>query len=325
MANRKKTLFIIFFIFISILIFFKIEKRESKFISYPTKNVKVIVAYKEGGGTDLGARLLVKEAEKYFPKHFEIINILGKDGNIGYQELLSAKGDGYTIGFINFPSFLSLSLRQKTKFKKEDMEIILNHVFDPAVLVVNSNSKWKNFKDFLEEVKSKPDILTISNNGVGLSNHLGAAYFAYVAGIKVTHVPFNGSADMITALKKGYVDATVAKISEVSNLVKNGEFRILTSFTEKRLENFKDIPTAKEYGFDVVFGSSRALVAPKGTPKDILNILHQTFKTALYSKENIEKSKELNLPIKYVSPEDMKKYILKEEEYIKNIIPKLEI
>ena len=95
----------------------------------------------------------------------------------------------------------------------------------------------------------------------GASNHIGAAHFAKEAGIQVTHVPFGGSTDMISALRGDHVTATVAKISEVASLVKSGELKILASFTDQRLEGFEDVPTLTESGYPVIFGSARAIVA----------------------------------------------------------------
>lgn len=293
--------------------------------SYPSKPVNVVVAYKAGGGTDVGARILVSEAQKSFPQPFVIVNKPGADGEIGYTELLKATPDGYTIGFINLPTFVSIPLQRKTNFQKEDAVAIMNHVYDPGVLVVKADSKWETLEQFVEDAKGNPDALTISNNGTGASNHIGAAHFAYEAGIKVTHVPFGGSTDMIAALRGSHVDATVAKISEVGSLVKNNELRILASFTEERLEGFEEIPTLKEKGYNVLFGSARALVAPKGTPDEIVKYLHDTFKAALESPENIEKSKNANLPLKYMSPEELTNYIDEQERYIKEMVPKLGI
>lgn len=293
--------------------------------AYPSKPVNVIVAYKAGGGTDVGARILISEAQKNFQQPFVIVNKPGADGEIGYTELLKSKPDGYTIGFINLPTFVSIPLQRKTNFKKEDATAIMNHVYDPGVLVVKNDSKWKNLQEFVEDARNNPDTLTISNNGTGASNHIGAAHFAYEAGIKVTHVPFGGSTDMIAALRGNHVDATVAKISEVGNLVKNNELRILASFTENKLENFPDVPTLKENGYNVLFGSARAIVAPTGTPQEVIQKLHDAFKEALESQDNIEKSKNANLPLQYMSPEELTNYINEQETYIKEIVPKLGI
>lgn len=300
------------------------KKAEEKVADvYPSKPVNVIIAYKAGGGTDVGARILMAEAQKNFEQPFVIVNKPGADGEIGYTELLKANPDGYTIGFINLPTFVSLPLQRETKYKIEDAEPIMNHVYDPGVLVVKADSQFNAISDFVEYAKSNPEKLTISNNGTGASNHIGAADFAKEAGIEVTHVPFGGSSDMLAALRGGHVDATVAKISEVASLVKSGELRLLATFTAERLEGFDEIPTLTESGYPVLFGSARAIVAPKGTPKEVIDKLHDVLKTALEAPENIEKSKNANLPLKYMSPEELGKYINDDDKYMREVKEKL--
>lgn len=293
--------------------------------AYPEKPVNVIIAYKAGGGTDVGARILMAEAQKNFPQIFVIVNKPGADGEIGYTELAKAAPDGYTIGFINLPTFVSLPHERQTKYKIDDVEPIMNHVYDPGVLVVKADSPFNTLADFIEYAKAHPDELTISNNGAGASNHIGAAHFAKEAGIQVTHVPFGGSTDMISALRGGHVNATVAKISEVASLVKSGELKLLASFTDKRLEGFEDVPTLTESGYPVIFGSARAIVAPKGTPKEIIQKLHDVLKAALESPENVEKSKNVSLPLQYMSPEELAQYIKDQETYIIETVPTLGI
>lgn len=288
-------------------------------VEFPTKPIDVIVAYKAGGGTDVGARVLASVAEEKLGQSLVILNKPGSDGELGYTELAKAEPDGYTIGFINLPTFVSLIAERDTEFEVDDVEPILNHVYDSGVLVVQASSEIETLEEFVEYAKENPEELTISNNGTGASNHIGAAHFEYEADIEVTHVPFGGSTDMLAALRGGHVDATVAKISEVAGLEEAGELRILASFTEERLENFPDVPTMKESGYDILFGSARALVAPKGTPQEIIDILHDGFKEAIESEEHLEKAKDADLPIKYMSPEELGQYIKDEEAYLKEI------
>lgn len=290
---------------------------------YPNKPVNVIVAYKAGGGTDVGARILLSEAQSKFSQPFVVVNKPGADGELGYTELVKAKPDGYTLGFINLPTFVSLPLQRKTQFNKDSIKTIMNHVYDPGVLVVRKDASWDTLEDFIGSAKNNPGKITVSNNGTGASNHIGAAHFAYESKIDITHVPFGGSTDMIAALRGGHVEATVAKISEVGSLIRNNELKVLATFSKERLKDFKDVPTLSEKGYNVLFGSARALVAPKDTPDEIITTLHDIFKTALESPGNIEKSKNADLPLKYMSPQELKDYIDKEEVYIKEIVPKL--
>lgn len=300
-------------------------KAEEKKDNYPTKPINVIVAYKAGGGTDVGARILTSVAEKTLGQPLVVVNKDGADGEIGYTELCKSNPDGYTIGFINLPTFVSLPLERKTQFTKDSVAPIINHVYDPGVLVVKGNSQWKTLEEFVKYAKGNPEKITISNNGTGASNHIGAAHFALLADIKITHVPFGGSTDMIAALRGDHVNATVAKISEVASLSKSGELRILASYTEERLNDFSDVPTLKEKGYDVLFGSARAVVAPAGTPDEIVKKLHDVFKESIESSEHMEKAKNANLPIKYMGPEELKKYMDKDEAYLKEIGPKLNL
>lgn len=303
----------------------KKEETQASSDTYPNKPIEVIVAYKAGGGTDRGARVLTPVAEKLLGQPLAIINKPGADGELGFTELAQAKPDGYTIGFINLPTFVSLPLQRNTKYGKDDVVPIINHVYDPGVLVVRANSPWNTIEEFIAFAKENPEAITVSNNGTGASNHIGAADFAYEAGIKVTHVPFGGSSDMLAALRGEHVDATVAKISEVASLVDAGELRLLASYTKERLEGFQDVPTMKEKGYDILFGSARAIVAPKGTPDEIVQLLHDKFKEAMESPEHMEAAKNADLPIMYMSSEDLGKYMDESEEYLKGIATKLDL
>ena len=196
------------------------------------------------------------------------------------------------------------------------MEIIANYIYDSGVLIVNLNSKWKNLEEFILEAKKNPRKITLGNNGIGMSNHLGGIMLENEAGIEFIHTPFSSSSDILEALEKGYIDAAIVKISEVGDV--NRKFQILASFTEERFERIGvvlgDIPTLKEKGYDVIFGSTRAFVVPKGTPRQILEKLREILKKGIRSYENIENFKKIGLNIKYIEADEMKSCIEEEEK-----------
>ncbi len=301
------------------------EAAEAVGSDFPNKPIEVVVAYKAGGGTDRGARVLAAEAEKHLEQPLVIINKPGADGELGFTELSKAKPDGYTIGFINLPTFVSLTLNRETGYDVNGVEPILNYVYDPGVLVVRGDSEWSTVEEFIDFAKNNPEKVTISNNGTGASNHIGAAHLEYEAGIKVTHVPFGGSSDMLAALRGSHVDATVAKLSEVAQLHESGELRIIASFTEDRLGNFEEVPTLEEKGYKIYFGSARAIVAPAGTPKEIVQKLHDMLKTVIDTPEHMEAAANVDLSIEYMSPEELRDYITKTEEYLKDVSTKLDL
>ena len=292
-------------------------------LRYPEHPITVIVAYKEGGGTDKIARAICSVAEKYIGTELIIKNIPGADGELGYMQICTANPDGYTIGFINLPTFVSIPQGRKTLYSDSDIEPVMNVVYDPSVLAVRSDSRLVDFQAFIDWARENPFALTVGNNGYGASNHVAAAELAKGAHIDVQHIPFGGSADMIRALEEGYVDSMIAKQSEISELEKQGKVRLLCSFTETRLEPFPDTPTLRELGIDIEFGSARALAAPKDTPHEIIEYLHQAFRKTLEDDEMKRLSKELDIPLMYIGPDELARYIERWREYAENTVPTL--
>ena len=273
--------------------------------SYPSRPIKMIVAYKEGGGTDIAAKLICAAADDYMPEPFVIENIVGTDGELGYTELCSAKPDGYTIGFINIPTFLSITMSRSTLYSVDGIEPIANIVYDPGVLAVRSDSPIMDFQGFIEAAKSSPGIIRVGNNGYGASDHLMAAEIAKRTGLDLAHVPFPGTTDMLEELESGHIDAVAAKVSEVASLEKEGKVRILCLFAEKRFSDFPDVPTARELGYDIVFGSARAVAAPDGTPREIISYLADIFRTAVEDPEVAEKAAAQSIPLEYMGPDEL--------------------
>ncbi|WP_215904772.1 tripartite tricarboxylate transporter substrate binding protein [Sphaerochaeta pleomorpha] len=298
-------------------------KNEQSESGFPSHDISVIIAYKAGGGTDIGARVLCSVAEKYLDVNLVINNISGGDGELGYAQLSNSKPDGYTIGFINLPTFVSLPLDRETLYSIDSIEPIMNHVFDSAVLVVPYENSCVTLEDFIENARDNPFSVTIGNNGYGASNHIAAAHFCKETNIQVTHVPFGGSSDMLKALNEGYVQSVVAKISEVAQGTRDNKYRILASFTEERIPSFPQVPTLKEKGIAFTFGSARALVAPKGTPPSIIATLLEAFKAAMFDLENVEESNRLDLPLLYMGPEELSGYIVEQRRYISDTVPTL--
>lgn len=301
------------------------NNEEIDIANYPSQDIRIIVAYRAGGGTDIGARVLTRDAAKEFDKPLVILNRPGADGQLGFTELANARPDGHTIGFINLPNFVSLSLTRNTSYTKDSVIPIINYVYDQGVLVVRGDSHIKTLEDFINEAKSRPGEITMSNNGTGASNHIGAATLEQKSGISLRHIPFGGTSDMLAALRGGHVEATTAKISEVTNLVNSGELRILASFTEERLEAFPEIPTLTEKGYPVIFGSARGLAAPAGTPQEIIDLLHERFKRVMFSEEHIKAAKESNTPLYYMGPEEFRRFIDNEEKDLRQALETLDL
>ncbi len=287
----------------------------------PTKDISVIVAYKAGSGTDTGARILCATADKYVDETLVIVNKEGADGKIGYTELANAKPDGHTIGFINLPTYVSLASEEGSTFKKDSVVPIINHLFEPSVIAVRKDAPWNTIEELVEYCKANPGVVKASTNGVQASNHIGIQLFAKEAGIEITSIPYGGTADQLLALRQGEVDISSPKAGDVASLT--SELKILGTYTSERLEEYPDVPTLGEQGYDIVYGSARALVAPAGTPQPIIDYYVDAFTKAMEDPENIEKSKNTGLSLSYMSPEELGAFIDDQEEFVLNVLPTL--
>lgn len=290
----------------------------------PTKDVTVIVAYKAGSGTDTGARILCSVAEKYVGKTLIVTNKEGADGKIGYTTLSQSKADGHTIGFINLPTFNSLAIEPNSKFNKDSVVPIVNHLFEPSVVAVRKDAPWNTIEELIDYCKAHPGEVKCSTNGVKASNHIGAMLLAKKAGFDISCIPYGGTADQLLALRQGEVDMSVPKEADVASLIgENGDLKVLASFTEERLGDMENVPTLKEKGYDLVYGSARALVAPAGTPQAVIDFYEAAFEKAMNDPANVEKSRAAGLSLSYLNAEELRKLIESEDDFVRNTLPTL--
>lgn len=291
----------------------------------PSGDVNVIVAYKAGSGTDTGARLLASEAEKNIGKTLIIKNLPGADGKIGWTELVNSKPDGQTIGFINLPTFTTLALEEGSPFKVTDVVPIANHLSETGVVAVKADSPWKSIKELVDACKAKPNYRA-STNGVEASNHTAAQLLAKSGGFDYKAIPYGGTADQLLALRQGEVDFTCAKVADVMPLIKGDkpELRILGVFSEERLPELPDVPTLKENGlYDKWYGSARGIVAPKGTPPEIIDFYVDAFRKTMQDPENIAAHQKAGQTIKFLDNKEYAKLIQEQEQFCRDVVKSL--
>ena len=291
----------------------------------PQGDVKVIVAYKAGSGTDTGARVLSQEAEKNIGAPLIIENLPGADGKIGWTQLVNAKPDGQTIGFINLPTFTSLANQADSTFTIEDIVPIANHLTETGVVAVKADSPWKNIKDLVAAAKEKPSYRA-STNGVEASNHIAAQLLAKSGGFDYKAIPYGGTADQLLALRQGEVDFTCAKVADVMPLIKGDkpELRILGVFADERLPELPDVPTLKENGlYDKWYGSARGLVAPKGTPPEIIDFYVEAFRKTMEDPANIEAHKKAGLNMDFKDNKAYGEIIQDQNTFAKDVVGNL--
>lgn len=288
----------------------------------PKENVTMIVAYKAGSGTDTTARVLSEYATKTIGKTVVINNLEGGSGSIGWTALSQAKPDGYTLGFINLPTVCSNIVEELGDYTMEDFIPICNHVDETAIVLTSKNSEFNTLKDLVDYAKANPGKLKASTNGEKASNHIGAQLLAKSADFEYTAIPYGGTADQLLALRQGEVQFAVAKVADIASM--KSEVKVLGVFSTERIEEFKDVPTLGELGYyDKWYGSCRAIVAPKGTPQEVIDFYAKAFKEAMESPEYIEAAKKANISTLYMNPEETKAMIDEQYKFCVDDVAKL--
>jgi putative tricarboxylic transport membrane protein len=242
---------------------------------YPLRAVTVVHGFKAGGGSDQLSQVTQPFLEKVLKQRFVNVYKPGADGAIAWKEVgkLTAP-DGYTLTTVLTPKTqLNAIVNANAGYAMSDFEPIANMIFDPGVLVTGSDSKFKTFQDLVDAAKKAPGQIKMSHSGNGGDDWYGGLLISKLAGVKFNMIPFDGDAPAWQAAAGGHVDVSTNNVGVVTGLVKGGKLRALAVYTEKRLPSLPDVPTLKELGIDVVEGSYRGYLAPKGTPKEIVDVL----------------------------------------------------
>lgn len=289
---------------------------------FPTKPITIIVPWKAGGGTDMIARALAKEAEKALGQPVNVTNVTGGGGAVGHGEGVKAAPDGYTLTLATF-ELVTLAIQGQIPFSYKDFTMIMRLNTDPATITVRTDSEWKTLKDYIDYAKANPMKIRNANSGPGGAWHLAAVLLEQKTGAKLTHVPYDGAAPGLVALLGKEVDSSSASPAEVRQHVKAGNLRILAISSEKRDPLFPDVPTFKEAGVDMVYSIWRGLAAPKGVPEDRVKILHDAFKKAYDSPEFQKFAKETGLGLAYLPGDEFVKYLEAQTQELTGVMQSL--
>ncbi|MCU0590673.1 MAG: tripartite tricarboxylate transporter substrate binding protein [Desulfobacterales bacterium] len=289
---------------------------------FPTKEVQIIIPWAAGGATDLIFRALGVTAGKYLNKAVVVVNRPGGGGAVGYTDGMKAKPDGYMLTAAVTPLCI-LPHQTTTAFTYKDFEPILNVVSDPSMFLVRADAPWKDLREFVDYAKKNPDMITVGNSGAGGGVHLVALAFENAAGIKLNHIPFSGGGPSVTALLGGHINAVSVTPPEGVPQIRAGQLRVIALFADKRLAMFPDVPTVKEQGINFTMGMWRGLVAPKGTPPDVIQKLHDSFKKAMDDTEFQAKAKEMSILLSYLGPKDFGALMARDDEFLGKLIKEM--
>ena len=252
--------------------------------NYPNKPINLIVPYGAGGSADSRSRQLGQKMSLILKQPIVIDNKPGAGGNIGTEAIVRAAADGYTIGMGNFaPMAVNKTLFGNLRYDPEtDLTPIILVEKGPLVLVVNPNSPYKTVQDIVVAAKAKPGVLTFSSGGIGGSHQLSAELFELNAGIQMIHVPYKSGSAALTDLMAGNVDLMFDQMYSAVPSIKADKIRPLAITSKKRSPLLPNVPSFVELGYPKVEVLNwQGLIAPKGTPKAIIDKLNAAANEAL--------------------------------------------
>lgn len=251
--------------------------------AYPTKPVKVVVAFSAGGTTDILARSVGQALTEKFKQSFIVDNRPGAGGNIGTEMVVRAPADGYTL-IINSvgPIAVNQSLYRKLNYDPlKDLVPVVQIADVPNVLVVHPSLPAKSMAEFVTYAKANAGKLNYASTGVGTSSHLASFMLSQRMKADAIHVPYKG-ADALNDLLAGRVQFMFATIPSVIAHIKSGKLRAIAVSSPRRSRSMPDVPTVAETGFPgFEAGSWFGVFAPKGTPTAIVTSLNRAVNDAL--------------------------------------------
>lgn len=275
---------------------------------YPTRALTFICPWPAGGTADQSMRALCIVAARVLGQPIVVENKAGASGMIGTKAMASAKPDGYTIGQIpiSVTRFSQLGMIQLDPLK--DFTYLARTSGQTFGIAVPTGSRFNSLQDVVAFAKANPGRLTYAHAGIGGATHVGMEEFALAAGIQFTNVPYKGGAEALQAVLGGHVDL-LADSSSWAPLVETGKLKLLATWGERRAARFKDAPTLKELGYDVVVDAPNGIGAPKGLDPLVAKKLRDAFHTAVASPEFKQVADKIDAPVLYLDGPDYEKYV----------------
>ena len=297
---------------------------------YPSRSIRLIVPFSAGGAVDGPIRAIAADMSKRLKQQIVIENRPGAGATIGSEMAAKAAPDGYTLLLASQTNAISATIYKKLNFDPiEDFVGISLLGREPGALVVHPSMPVKNAAELIAYAKARPGEVNYASSGNGSGQHLFMAMFESMAGLKLTHVPYKGSGQATTDLLAGTVPMSFPVANGMMKHIRSGKLRVVATSGVSRSPLLPDVPTLDESGLK---GYSAyvwmGMLAPKGTPKAVIDKLNAEFTTSLKAPEVVAYFRDAGIEQVGSSPADMDAYFREERarwaEVIKNIGAKVD-
>jgi tripartite-type tricarboxylate transporter receptor subunit TctC len=254
---------------------------------YPNHSVRVVVGFSPGGPTDVIARLVAQKLSDALGQQFYVENLAGAGGNIASGQVAHATPDGYTIMAISTGFMVNPSLYAKVPYDPiKDYSAVSLVAVSPNVVVVNPSVPAKTLPELVQLIRDNPGKYSYAGPGVGSTPHLGGELFRLTYKLDLVHIPFVGAAPAVQATIGGHTPIAFTALPSSLAAIQAGQVRAIGIAAKQRAEEIPDVPTFAEQGVkDQEADTLTGIVAPAGTPKEIVELLSRTIAKAVAEPE----------------------------------------
>ncbi|MFZ3321509.1 MAG: tripartite tricarboxylate transporter substrate binding protein [Usitatibacter sp.] len=284
--------------------------------NWPSKPIRIIVPYPPGGTSDILARALSPGITAALGQPVVVENKPGATGNLGADYVAKSPPDGYVFLLADIGSLaISPSVFAELPFDPvKDFTPVAMVAYSPHILAVHPSVPAKNVKELIALAKAKPDSLNFAVSGIGGANHLAGIDFAMRSGIKWTYIPYKGGSQAISDVVGGQAQVLFNGMLATYPFVKDGKLRAIAISSDKRFSAAPEIPTVAESGIPgFETGSWQGIVAPAGTPPDIVNKLHATVTRILATAEMKDRLDKAGAEVRPQTPAQFGEFIRSEK------------
>ena len=295
--------------------------------TWPQKPIRIIVPYTVGGASDITARLMAERFAARMGQPVTVENRAGASGTIGTDVVAKAAADGYTLAFVASSHVVNKALFSKLGYDPIKNFAPITHTANvQLVMVVPATLGVNSVQEFIALARSKPGALSYASSGSGSNPQFFAEMFKQAAGLELAHVPYKGSTEAHTDLLAGRTQLMFDALASVSPHVKSGKLKLLAVAGPARSGLLPETPTLAESGLPGVGATSwGALLAPAGTPKAVIDRLHQESVAALNSPEVKSRLGALGAEVVASTPEQLADLMQREETRYTQMVRNLQI
>ncbi len=291
---------------------------------YPERDIEMVAGWGAGGGTDSFARAIAREMEEILGVTINVVNMEGSSGAIAGDYVANQPADGYTIWAIS--QYTMAYASGLTPHALDTYQPIGRVQADTLTIQVTGDSEFETIDDLVQYAEENPGELSLGGTGAGSVDELSARQFEQATGVTVNYVPYESAGEMHAALLGGHLDAILEEFGPAIDYINNDEIKPLVIWSEDRIEDFPDIPTTVEKGWDLTDGLSRGLMVHADTPDEIVDILEATLEEAKDKEryKEYEQNSYLHLRDGWLNKEDYEEFLANQIENYTQILENME-